>query len=137
MKRVTVEAEDGDTQLYNETYVRELQDNVSLTDGVFSGTLKYYDTPGAIVDYWGAGNFLSTKFSVEGNDWTAYDSVKVGLEPSAGTGLVELINDPDKNAVMKITDKDTQVLKVVAKKGAQQAIKTYSLRGLTVESDEA
>lgn len=123
--------------LYGQTPVSDLQSNVSLTDGVFSGTLKYYDTPGAIVDYWGAGNFLSCKFSVEDNDWTAYDSVKVGLEPSAGTGLVELINDPDKNMIAKVSDKDVQVLKVVATKGGQQAIKTYSLRNLTVESDEA
>lgn len=137
MKRVTVEAEDGGTKLFNETYVRELQDNVSLTDGVFSGTLKYFDTPGAITNVWGNGNFLATKFSVENDDWTAYDSVMVGLEPSAGSGLQELINDPDKNAIMKITDKDTQVLKVVATKAGKQAVKTYSLRGLTVESDEA
>lgn len=123
--------------LYGQTPVSDLQTNVSLTDGVFSGTLKYYDTPGAIVDVWGAGNFLAAKFSVENNDWTAYDSVKVGLEPSAGTGLVELINDPDKNMIAKVTDKDTQVLKVVATKGSKQAIKTYSLRNLTVESDEA
>ena len=114
-----------------------MQSNVSLTDGVFSGTLKWYDTAGAIVDHWGAGNFLSTKFIAEDNDWSAYDSVMVGLEPSAGSGLVELINDPDKNAVMKITDKDRQVLKVVATKGGQQAVSSYSLLGLTMESDEA
>lgn len=123
--------------LYGQTPVSDLQSNVSLTDGVFSGTLKYYDTPGAIVDVWGAGNFLAAKFSVEDNDWSAYDSVKVGLEPSAGTGLVELINDPDKNMIAKVSDKDVQVLKVVATKGGKQAIKTYSLRNLTVESDEA
>ena len=104
---------------------------------MFSGTLKYFDTPGAIVDYWGAGNFLAAKFSAPNNDWTAYDSVKVGLEPSMGSGLQELINDPDKNGIFKISDKDTQVLKVVAKKGSNEAIKTYSLRDLTVESDEA
>ena len=36
-------------------------------------------------------------------------SVKVGLDPSQSSGLVEIIDDPDKNGVFKITDKDTQV----------------------------
>lgn len=123
--------------LYGQTPVSDLQSNVSLTDGVFSGTVKYYDTAGAIVDVWGAGNFLAVKFNAPDDDWSAYDSVMVGLEPSAGSGMQELINDPDKNGIMKITDKDRQVLKVIATKDGQQAVSSYSLRNLTLESDEA
>ena len=104
---------------------------------MFSGTLKYFDTPGAIVNTWGAGNFLATKYIAEGNDWTGYDHVYVGLEPSAGSGYQDCINDPDKNGIAKITDKDVQVLKVIAEKGGKQAVSSYSLRGLTLESDEA
>ena len=85
----------------------------------------------------GAGNFLAVKFNAPDDDWSAYDSVMVGLEPSAGSGMQELINDPDKNGIMKITDKDRQVLKVIATKDGQQAVSSYSLRNLTLESDEA
>ena len=75
------------------------------------------------------------KFSA--TNWSNYTSVKVGLEPSYGTGLVELINDPDKNGVFKIADKDAQLFKVVCKNATTETVKTYSLNGLVLESDEA
>lgn len=60
----------------------------------------------------------------------------MGLEPSEGTGLVEIIDDPDKNGIAKITDKDTQKFKVIQSddKGHRN-IQTYDLSGLTVESE--
>ena len=75
------------------------------------------------------------KFSA--TNWSNYTSVKVGVEPSYGTGLVELINDPDKNGVFKIADKDAQLFKVVCKNATTETVKTYSLNGLVLESDEA
>ena len=57
------------------------------------------------MDTYGAGNFIALKFT--DIDETA-TSVKVGLDPSVSTGLVEIIDDPDKNGAFKITDKDTQ-----------------------------
>lgn len=83
----------------------------------------------------GPGNFLALKLAAD--DWTAFDSVKVGLNPSQGTGLVEIINDPDKNIVMKINDKERQMFEILATKGGKQTSKTYSLSGLVLESDEA
>lgn len=112
-----------------------MQTNVSVSDGKITGTLKYYDTPGAIVDVWGAGNFLVLKFGAD--DWSDYTSVKVGLEPSYGSGLVEVKDDPDKNGHFKITDKDAQLFKVVCKNATTETVKTYSLNGLVLESDEA
>lgn len=58
----------------------------------------------------------------------------VGLDPSQGTGLVEIISDPDKNGVFKISDKDTQVFKVVVTDGTNTTTKTYDLTGLTLET---
>jgi hypothetical protein len=73
------------------------------------------------------------KFSAE--DWNDYTSVKVGLTPSEGSGLVEGINDPDKNGVFKITDKATQKFTVVATDGEYTKTSYYDLSGLTVESE--
>ena len=81
------------------------------------------------------GHFVAVKFSTD--DWTDYTSVKVGLEPSYGTGLVEIINDPDKNGVFRVTDKDAQLFKVICKNATTETVKTYTLNGLVLESDEA
>lgn len=96
--------------------------------------MKYYEgwASGPLA---GPGNFLALKLTAD--DWTAFDSVKVGLNPSQGTGLVEIINDPDKNIVMKINDKERQMFEVLATKNGKQTSKTYSLSGLVLESDEA
>ena len=123
-----------------EVPVSSLQSGVSVAPdaiGVdtFSGTLKYYDDETSpIGSVWGAGNFLVAKFTDIPADAT---SVRVGLEPSYGTGLQELINDPDKNALMKVTDKDAQVLKIVTSNATTSTTKTYKLTGLVCETDEA
>ena len=65
-------------------------------------------------------------------DWDEFDSVKVGLDPSEGSGLVEIIDDPDKNGVFKITDKDEQVFKIVSYDGIETKTQTFDLSGLTV-----
>lgn len=116
------------------TQVSDLQTGVTVANGVITGTLKYYnDTSKALVKDWGAGNFLAVKFTNIDADST---SVMVGLEPSAGSELVELIDDPDKNGVFKITDKNTQKLKVVQstkRADGSTYINTqlYDLSGLT------
>ena len=83
----------------------------------------------------GDGHFLALKFTAD--SWSAYTSVKVGLNPSQGTGLVELINDPDKNAVFKVTDNESQWVEVVWTNGTNEGYMTYSLKDLVLESDEA
>lgn len=103
-----------------------------MADGKITGTLKYLDS-GTIAHDWGAGNFVVLKFSAD--DWDGYTSVKVGLDPSQGSGLVELLGDPDKNGVFKITDKDTQVFKIVATNGTNESVMTYDLSDLTCETE--
>lgn len=82
---------------------------------------------------WGAGNFVTLKFSA--SDWSDYTSVKVGLSPSVSSGLVEVLNDPDKNGVFKVTNKDNQVFKVVATDGTYTRTETYSLADLVCEDE--
>lgn len=124
----TVEAESGGTSIFG-TAVSDIQTGITVGDGTITGTLKYVST-GALATDWGAGNFIALKFSDIDNRAT---SVKVGLEPSQSSGLVELMGDPDMNGVFKITNKDTQKFKVVVTDGLNVAVKTYDLSGLTVE----
>ena len=116
------------------TSVSDLQDDVTVSDGKVTGTLKYYDTAGAIVDYWGAGYFFAFKISdIDANA----TSVKVGLQPSAGIGAAEIIDDPDKNGIAKITDKESQKFKVVQTDAAgHKNVQLYDLSGLTLERGE-
>ena len=90
-----------------------------------TGTLKHLSS-GQLVDAWGEGNFMALKFDVP-RDAT---SVKVGMEPSYGGGLVEIIDDPDKNGAFKVTDKDEQVFKVVTIANGETVTKTYDLSDL-------
>lgn len=124
-----VEAEDSGTELLGKA-VSDLQTSIEVSDTAITGTLKYNEgwASGPLT---GAGHFLALKFTSE--DWSAYDSVKVGLSPSIETGLVEL--DSDHNGVFKITDKDTQVFVVEARKDASVVRTTYDLSGLVLEAE--
>lgn len=73
------------------------------------------------------------KFSA--TDWDDYTSVKVGMDPSVSSGLVEILDDPDKNGVFKVTDKDTQKFKVVATDGTYTTETVYDLSELVLETD--
>lgn len=123
----TTSAVPGTSSLFN-TDVSDIQDNVVVGESAITGTLKYLDS-GDIADYWGAGNFIALQFDdIDANA----TSVKVGLDPSQGSGLVEIIDDPDKNGVFKVTDKDVQKFKIVTSDGTHSKTKTYDLSGLTV-----
>ena len=112
------------------TDVSDIQSGVSVSGNTITGTLKYLDT-GDIASYWGDGNFIALKFTNLDPNAT---SVKVGLDPSQGSGLVEIIDDPDKNGVFKVTNKDTQVFKVVTTTPSGTKTDTYTLSGLTCEA---
>lgn len=129
MTGLTVEPEADETVLWGHT-VSDLQDDITVSGDSITGTLKYVSS-GALATDWGPGNFIAVKFTDIDEDAT---SVLVGLEPSAGSGLAELINDPDGNAVMKVTDKDVQKLVVVQRCDGFAAVQRFDLSGLTVES---
>jgi len=126
LKEVTVASEDGDTVIFGHT-VSDLQENVEVQSDSIVGTLKYTST-GALPATWGAGYFLVLKFSDPDASAT---SVKVGLDPSVSSGLVEL--DEDMNASFKITDKENQVLKVVSTDGTRSTVQNFDLSKLVLE----
>jgi hypothetical protein len=125
---LTVEAEDGETSLFGRK-VKTMQTGITIANGAVTGTLKYISS-GAIAQDWGAGNFLCLKFPDA--DITTM-TVKVGLNPSQGSGLVAL--DADKNGVFKVTDKDRQTFIIIQNDGARQSVQYLDLSGLTCETE--
>ena len=105
-------AESGNAILFGKT-VSDLQDNVVVSDDAITGTLKY------VTDYTGfsptaalqSGNYLAVNLA--NNDFTQFTSVRIGLDPSQGSGLVEIINDPDKNGVFRVAN-TSQKFKIVS-----------------------
>ena len=92
--------------------------------------MKYLST-GSIADQWGSGNFMVLKF-----DWgEGADKVLVGMNPSQGSGMVDITDDPDKNGVFKVTDKNNQSFKVKVFKGENVTEYTYTLGKLVCESN--
>lgn len=127
---ITVAAEEQSSKLFNVNVSTMQSADTAVANEAVTGTLHKI-TSGVLARDWGAGNFLALKFSA--TDWNAYDSVKVGLEPSVSSGLVEIKDDPDHNGVFKITDKDGQKFKVVATVGKLSKTYLFDLSGLTLE----
>ena len=121
-----IEAESGSTVVLGKT-VSDLQDGVNIGAGTVYGKLKYNEgwESGPLA---GPGYFLAIKVD---NTEVEASSIKLGLVPSAsGMEPVEIVGDPDMNAVFKVSDKDNQVLTVITTKGGNTNTVNYSLNGL-------
>lgn len=87
-------------------------------------------TSGQLVNDWGEGYFLALKWS---NLDTHTDKLWVGLNPSAGSGLIECFSDPDRNGVFKITDKAKQKFTLIqGGEGYGNTKQEFDLSGLTL-----
>lgn len=106
-----------------------MQTDVEVVGNKIVGTLNYLNS-GSLVTTYGEGNFLALKFSDIDENAT---SVKVGLDPSVSTGLVEIIDDPDKNGGFMITDPTEQVFKVVSTVNGKKHTQTFDLSELVLE----
>lgn len=131
MDKATITPESQGSSMY-EVPVSDLQgSDVAVSNGAITGTVKYLSGSNAITNVWGPGNFLALK-------WADIDpkatSLKVGLEPSAGTGLVECIDDTDRNGIFKITNKNIQKFKLVVSDGTHSRVQTLDLSGLTLQN---
>lgn len=115
------------------TLVSDMQSNISVQDYRITGTLKYLEE-GSLVDTYGPGYFIA--LNLADNDFSGLTSVKVGMDPSVSTGLVEIINDPDKNGAFKVTNK-TQKFKIVQTDGTYTESNTYDLGRLILEPKNA
>lgn len=122
---VTVEPEVGTKKVYN-IKTNTLQQDVEVVGDKITGQLLYCDTDPLKTD-WGAGYFLVLKFT---NNYESATSIKVGLNPSEGSGLVELLGDPDMNCVAKITNPNTQKFRVEITDGTRTTVQNFDLSGL-------
>lgn len=131
LTNVTVAPEAQSTVIFG-TEVSHLQgSDVRVEGNKIKGTLHYVDD-GSQAASWGAGNFLVVKLS---NIDPAAASVRIGLQPSAGSGMMEILGDPDMNAQLKITDKKKQKLKIITSNGFRTNAQTFDLSGLTCETE--
>lgn len=107
--------------------------DVTVANGKVTGTLKYFDTPGEIVDYWGPGYFFAFKISGEDSNTT---KTMVGLQPSEGSGMVDIHGDQDMNGIAKITDPKRQKFKVVqSDNSGHKNIQIFDLSSLILEEE--
>ena len=100
---------------------------VDNTDLKITGSLKFIE--GGIAQSGplsGDGYFMALEFDDIPADAT---SVKVGMYPSYGTGLVEVIDDPDLNGVFKVHDTN-QKFAVECSNDTETVIKYYDLSEL-------
>ncbi|MBR6014717.1 MAG: hypothetical protein IK059_01410 [Firmicutes bacterium] len=120
---------DGEAEPYGSKKVKTYQSGITAVGDKIVGNLTLVQ--GGLADSGplaGDGYFMALHF---GNIDPAATSVKVGLDPSAGTGLVEL--DPtDYDAVFKVADKDSQKLKIVTTAGTIKETQTFDLSSLTL-----
>lgn len=127
---MTVAPESQSSELFDHLVSSFQGADVAVSGNSIVGTLKFIEgglaASGPLA---GDGHFLALKFTNIDADAT---SVLVGLDPSQGTGLVELINDPDKNGVFKIHD-NNQVFKVVQKNATAEKVQIFSLANLVLE----
>jgi len=111
------------------TLVSEMQSDVAVTGNKITGTLHYI-SEGQIVRDWGEGYFLAMKWSDIDEGAT---SLKVGLQPSEGTGLIECLDDPDHNGMFHITNKNTQDLIILSSAEGHRTMQNFDLSGLVLE----
>lgn len=121
--------EAGNVTLFG-TKVSNMQSRIRINGNTITGTLKYLDT-GSLVETYGAGNFIALKFDVP----ETATSCKVGLEPSEGTGLVEIVGDPDQNGAFKVTNKYSQNFKIVTADGTHTTTQIFDLAQLECQNE--
>jgi len=110
-----------------------VQSDIAITDGKVTGTLTFIE--GGLAETGPLsedGHFLVLKWSDPAEDIT---SLKVGLEPSEGTGLVECIDDTDRNGVFKVAN-NGQKLILLQSDGNGKRWQYLDLSGLVLAEPE-
>ena len=124
----TVAGAPSDTDFWGTT-ASDIQSSITESAGAITGTLKL-QTSGQIVTDWGAGYFIGLKITAIDSSVT---TIKVGLDPTAGAGLVTL--DEDGLALLKVSDKDSQKVVVIQQNDEGKVWRyTYTLTGLTLST---
>ena len=130
MNKATISPESQGTSVF-EVPVSDIQgSDLAVSNGAVTGTSKWLSGNNGITAKWGAGNFIVLKWSDIDPNAT---SIKVGLEPSAGTGMVECYDDLDRNGIFKINNKNVQKFKLIVSDGLHSRVQYLDLSGLTLQ----
>lgn len=116
----------GDVDLLGKT-ADDLQEDVEVANGAITGTLKY------VTGYTGfsgdvaeqSGNYLALKV-------TAIDGATITVELINGTVGHPVELDEDGMIVVRIANKSTQSVEVIATKDSLSEVQRFSLTGLTL-----
>lgn len=128
---LSVEPEGGEVSLFGKT-ADDLQSGITISGNEISGTLKYVTgyTGFSSVPAEQSGNYLALKFDSEPED------AEITVELLGGTkGPVTL--DEDRIHVLRIANKDSQSIRVIAKSGDDTITETYGLSGLIMETPDS
>lgn len=119
--------------MFDVTVSQFQKNDITITGDKITGTLKYLATGSPAATY-GAGYFIALKWS---NLDVHTTSLKVGIIPSQGTGMVECFSDLDRNGYFKVTDKNLQKIKIrQADNSGNVTIQTFDISGLTLEPQQ-
>lgn len=119
-----VKAVDGGTSVYDKT-ASELQSDIMVGDDAITGTLKTVEGYAAFGAGEQDGHFLALSLDADG------DEVEITTELVGGVHGEVAVNDGF--CVYRITNKNTQSVRVTFTKDDESVTKTYSLSGLILE----
>ena len=105
----------------------DIQENVTVSGSAIKGKLKYLDT-GDIATETGAGYYIALDLS--DNDFVGLTSVKIGMNPAAGSEMIELVGETDKTGVFKVSNRFNQKFVIVQTDGTNTKTQTYDLSQL-------
>lgn len=128
MISLAVKAVDDETQVYGVS-AKDLQSDIVIEESAISGSLKNKESytefnPGDPSEQ--SGHYLALSFESE-------EAEKITTVIVNGKNKEPVDCTQDKYCVYRITNKDTQSIRVTVQKGDQSTTKEYSLTGLTLE----
>ena len=106
-----------------------LQSNIVIGDDTITGNLAHvtgFTGFSSNVDEQ-SGNYLVLKMAT-----VPSDNVDITVEVVGGTVGHPVTLDADRNIVLRITDKTTETIRVIARNAVSVITKTYGLTGLTL-----
>ena len=107
--------------------VSDVQSNVAISGNAITGTSKYLESVNTF-DMSLGHNFLVLHFAS-----TDADKVEVCMDPTQGSGLVEL--DESGVVILQMKADKSQTVKVVMTKGDREFVKHFTISGMTFETE--
>ena len=112
----------------------ELQNDIVVENGTISGEVYFIEGGLAPSGYLsGDGYFLYLAMTDIDDGAT---SLLVGLQPSAGSGMQEAIDDPEKTVVMKVAGNNQKFVTIVSNTDGQLTKTEYKLNLTYASADE-